>query len=89
MTGAEEVKMYRRRALTLDVVCLLVCFVVLYFGTNYALPVWWLATGGVVAVVSLVLAVLNSRMARKADARRFSAEAGKQDGDAVKREKTE
>ena len=29
MTGAEEVKMYRRRALTLDVVCLLVCFVVL------------------------------------------------------------
>ena len=84
MTGSEEVKMYRRRALTLDVVCLLVCFVVLYFGTNYALPVWWLATGGVVAGVSLVLAVLNSRMARQADARRFSAEAGKQDGDAVK-----
>ena len=84
MTGSEEVKMYRRRALTLDVVCLLVCFVVLYFGTNYALPVWWLATGGVVAVVSLVLAVQNSRMARQADARRFSAEAGKQDGDAVK-----
>ena len=77
-------KMYRRRALTLDVVCLLVCFVVLYFGTNYALPVWWIVTGGVVAVVSLVLAVQNSRMARKAEARRFGAETGKQDGDAAK-----
>lgn len=79
MNGQEEVRMYRRRAIALDMVSLVLCFVVLYFGTNYDLPVWWMATGGIVALVALVLAVYNSHMARKTDMRRHSAAGGKDD----------
>lgn len=53
-------KQMRFRSILFDALCLLVCIVVFYIGSNYALPLWALIIGLLAAVASLVLAVYYS-----------------------------
>ncbi len=63
----------RRRALLLDIVCLGLCGVLLWTGSNLDVPQWVLIVGAVVAVVLIVAAIVCSAKARKLDVEQFSA----------------
>lgn len=66
----------RRRALLLDIVCLALCGVLLWSGSNLDVPQWVLIIGAVVAVVLIVAAIVCSAKARKLDMEQFSAHRG-------------
>ncbi len=66
----------RRRALLLDIVCLALCGVLLWTGSNLDVPQWVLIVGAVVAVVLIVAAIACSAKARKLDVEQFSARRG-------------
>jgi len=62
----------RRRALLLDIVCLALCGVLLWSGSNLDVPQWLLIAGAVVAVALIVAAIVCSAKARKLDVEQFS-----------------
>ncbi len=61
----------RRRALLLDLICLAMCGILLWCGTNMAIDLWVLIAGAVVAVAVLVAAIMCSAKARRLDIERY------------------
>jgi hypothetical protein len=80
-------KLLKRHAFILDILCLLLCFALLYLGNANKLPYWALAVGAMVALVALVASLYLIIKARKIDheeSRRIEREilenAAKEDG---------
>lgn len=61
----------RQRALMLDLVCLALCGVLLWCGTNAVLDLWILIAGAVLAVAMLVAAIRCSAKARRLEMQRY------------------
>ena len=60
-------KLLTRHAFILDILCLLLCFALLYLGNTNRLPHWALATGAMIALVALATSVYFFVKARKID----------------------
>ena len=60
-------KLLKRHAFILDILCLLLCFVLLYLGTTNKLPYWALAVGAMIALVALVASLWLFVKAHKID----------------------
>ena len=72
-----QAKLLMKHAFILDVLCLLLCFALLFLGTKEIVPYWMLAVGAVIAFVALVASVFLFVKARKldrAESRRVEAE---------------
>ncbi len=61
----------RRRALLLDLICLALCGILLWCGSNMAIDLWILIAGAVVAIAVLVAAIACSAKARRIDIERY------------------
>lgn len=72
-----QAKLLMKHAFILDVLCLLLCFALLFLGTKEIVPYWMLAVGAVIALVALVASIFLFVKARKldrAESRRIEAE---------------
>ena len=72
-----QAKLLMKHAFILDVLCLLLCFALLFLGTKEIVPYWILSVGAVIAFVALVASVFLFVKARKidrAESRRIEAE---------------
>lgn len=76
MDNSIDYKKFRKKALTVDCVCIVIAGAVLYFGSSpkYNLPVWALIAGLVVAVAALVLAIVYGAKARAAERDQWQAQ---------------
>ena len=63
----KDSKLLMKHAFILDVLCLLLCFALLFLGTKDMVPYWFLAVGAVIALVALVASVFLFVKARKLD----------------------
>ena len=63
----KDSKQLSRHAFILDVLCLLLCFALLYMGNKHILSTWMLAVGAVIALAALVASVVLMITARKID----------------------
>lgn len=73
----DQAKLLMRHAFILDVLCLLLCFALLFLGTKDIVPYWLLAVGAVIALVALVASVylfIKARKLDRAESRRIEAE---------------
>lgn len=63
----KNAKLLLRHAFILDVLCLALCCVLLYLGTNDKIPTWALATGALIALVAMCASIWLFVKARKID----------------------
>jgi len=87
-------KLLLKHAFILDVLCLLLCFALLFLGNKNLIPYWMLATGAAIALVALVTSIVLFVKARKIDreeSRRIEREilnnAASEDGGEIKDDK--
>ena len=72
-----QAKLLMKHAFILDVLCLVLCFALLFLGTKDIVPYWILAVGALIALVALVASIFLFVKARKidrAESRRIEAE---------------
>ena len=70
-------KILTRHAFILDLLCLLLCFALLFLGNKNIIPQWMLITGALIALVALIASIALFVKARKIDreeSRRIEAE---------------
>lgn len=63
----KDSKLLLRHAFILDLLCLLLCFALLFLGTKDIVPYWILAVGAFVALVALITSIVLFVKARKID----------------------
>jgi len=63
----KDSKLLTKHAFILDVLCLLLCFALLFLGTKNVIPYWMLCTGAIIALVALVVSIVLFVKARKID----------------------
>lgn len=56
-----------RHAFILDVLCLLLCFALLFLGNKNIIPYWMLVIGALIALIALVASIVLFVKARKID----------------------
>lgn len=56
-----------RHAFILDVLCLLLCFALLFLGNKNVIPYWMLVIGALIALIALVASIVLFVKARKID----------------------
>ena len=72
-----QAKLFMKHAFILHLLCLLLCFALLFLGTKEIVPFWILAVGAVIAFVALIASLILFIKARKldrAESRRIEAE---------------
>ena len=60
-------KILTRHAFILDLLCLLLCFALLFLGNKNIIPQWMLITGALIALVALIASIALFVKARKID----------------------
>ena len=60
-------KILTRHAFILDLLCLLLCFALLFLGNKNIIPQWMLITGALIALVALIASIVLFVKARKID----------------------
>lgn len=73
----KDSKLLLRHAFILDLLCLLLCFALLFLGTKDIVPYWILAVGAFIALVALVTSIflfIKARKIDKAESRRIERE---------------
>lgn len=60
-------KQLLKHAFILDILCLVLCFALLFLGTKNLISYWMLATGAVIALVALITSIVLFIKARKID----------------------
>ena len=73
----KDSKLLLRHAFILDLLCLLLCFALLFLGTKDIVPYWILAVGAFIAFVALVTSIflfIKARKIDKAESRRIERE---------------
>ena len=72
-----QAKLLMKHAFILDVLCLVLCFALLFLGTKDIVPYWILAVGALIALVALVASIflfIKARKIDRAESRRIEAE---------------
>ena len=72
-----QAKLLMKHAFILDVLCLALCFLLLFLGTKEIVPYWLLAIGALIALVALVTSIflfIKARKLDRAEAKRIEAE---------------
>lgn len=60
-------KILTRHAFILDLLCLLLCFALLFLGNKNIIPQWMLITGALISLVALIASIALFVKARKID----------------------
>ena len=61
----KDSKLLTRHAFILDLLCLLLCFALLFLGNKNIIPKWMLITGALIALVALITSIVLFVKARK------------------------